>query len=168
MKLFRHQKGFTLIELLIVVAIIGVLAAVGIPMYNGYIEQAKISATIENHNRIRDRIAADFTKCAGIGGTVPLKNSAQSWVPPVNRPCSMDNMANWAGWYGHAHAHFHLSDFMNPYNTSEGCCYVSNTRNPTLGRTAFYGVGTNGQLRITTRVATSGSNQILSNTIIKE
>ena len=38
----RQNKGFTLIELLIVVAIIGVLAAVGIPMYNGYITESKI------------------------------------------------------------------------------------------------------------------------------
>ncbi|MFM1931435.1 MAG: hypothetical protein RL226_738 [Bacteroidota bacterium] len=39
----RHLAGFTIIELLIVVAIVGILAAVGIPMYNGYIQDAKIS-----------------------------------------------------------------------------------------------------------------------------
>ena len=135
-------------------------------MYNGYIASAKVNATKENHNRIRDRITADFTKCAAVGGTVPLRRNPQPWVPPVDRPCSMDNMSNWTGWYGHGH--FNVSGWMNPYNTSEGCCYASNTRNPTLGRTAFYGVGTNGQLRITTRVATSGSNQILSYILMKD
>ena len=44
-----YKKAFTLIELLIVVAIIGILAGVGIPMYQGYIESAKINATKANH-----------------------------------------------------------------------------------------------------------------------
>jgi len=39
----RRMAGFTLIELLIVVALLGILAAVGIPMYNGYIKDSKES-----------------------------------------------------------------------------------------------------------------------------
>ena len=78
-----NRKGFTLIELLIVVAIIGILAGVGIPMYNGYMAKAKIESTLTNHSNSKSFIAASFTKCSAGSteitlGTATAKCSASS------------------------------------------------------------------------------------------
>lgn len=48
--IYKHQvRGFTLLELMITVAILGILTAVAIPAYNGYITTAKMS---EAHNNL--------------------------------------------------------------------------------------------------------------------
>lgn len=74
------QKGFTLIELMIVIAIIGILAAIAIPSYQNYIKKAAYSEIPLAMSSIRTAvdtcygIEKDLTKCdtaASIGETLP-------------------------------------------------------------------------------------------------
>ena len=66
-KFQKVQKGFTLIELMIVVAIIGILAAVAIPAYQDYTTRAKVTEGLSVMNGIRVGLSEAYTD-QGVAG----------------------------------------------------------------------------------------------------
>jgi type IV pilus assembly protein PilA len=69
----KVQKGFTLIELMIVVAIIGILAAVALPAYSDYTKKAKFSEVVLATQAIKTAVEM----CAQDANVTPIAACAQ-------------------------------------------------------------------------------------------
>jgi len=166
----KINKAFTLIELLIVVAIIGILASVGIPMYNGYMTEAKINATISKHKMIESELSLGFTKCADRGATWTIQG-APNYYPSYNCSWIMDDLNRFLNMLQY---HFQWQHSKNPYfpeghkseSVSRSGCGVNGVQNQ-LGKTCLT---LNGNIiGVTSNIGDeSGNSKYLVSTIFAE
>ena len=116
------QKGFSLVELLVVVAIIGVLAGVGIVGYQSYTDSAKSRVALANFNSVKRFVDTELTL---------LNNNIQTVSGALSEGADCDNLTKYTihsaglsdfltglacyfdtGGYGNA--------FKNPYDAAGG------------------------------------------------
>lgn len=81
MKNMKNQKGFTLIELMIVVAIIGILAAIAIPAYQDYVTRAKWGDELSSVAGVKLAIGECITDNGGLVGSCDTIGAAGKLAP---------------------------------------------------------------------------------------
>jgi prepilin-type N-terminal cleavage/methylation domain-containing protein len=181
-KIYNKNKGFTLIELLVVVAIIGILAAVGVVAYNGYTTSAKITATKQQHQTIKNFIKASYGLCALGNNYIVMKTCDNgSWsckglkvgsTPPgiVNRPCKYGAGSASNSSY-HFAFHFNYSQMKNGWglngstgssvggNMKDQCCMMR-SGDPPLGRTHIWSSYPQPKIKVKTNIGDKDGNNI--------
>ena len=107
------KKGFTLVELLVVVAILGILAAVGIVSFGGFLNSSKTTACKTNHTQVVNFIETYWLKCM-LNPDTNYEDLVLSNGKTSGNACISTNNS-WASTF---HDNFEGTGWKNPFNSN--------------------------------------------------
>ena len=128
------KKGFTLVELLVVVAILGILAAIGIVSFGGFLEKSKIIAADRNYKMVRQFVLTGIQNCDA-GFPIYLEYAgilrADDWcacAPPYEQWCKRWSSDGGTSRLAERYTQHFRGKIKNPYYTNRDAVHTSCAR----------------------------------------